>query len=102
MGHVSVSDFTVSKIDFGLQISKSVLNCFWYQLLLVSTASEDQLNISLSGMREKQKVYSRLGLIRGGFSEIRTKNDGNPERSQRDWVQHTFLIQLIAFETLFN
>ena len=71
--HVSVSDFTVSKIDFGLQISKSVLNCFWYQLLLVSTASEDQLNISLSGMREEQKVYSRLGLMGGGFSEIRTK-----------------------------
>ena len=36
------------------------------------------------------------------FPKFGQKSEENPERSQRHWVQHTFLIQLIAFETLFN
>ena len=53
-------------------------------------------------MREEQKVYSRLEWAGEDFPKFGQKNEENPERSQRDWVQHTFLIQLIAFETLFN
>ena len=88
-----VSDFTVSKIDFGLP----VLNCFWFQLLLkinwifhwTAWGRNKKCTVGWSGWGED-------------FAKFEQKNEENPERFQRDWVQHTFLIQLIAFETLFN
>ena len=75
-----LSDFTVSKIDFGLP----VLNCFWR---------------STEYFIERHEGGTKRG---EDFPKFGQKNEENPERSQRDWVQHTFLIQLIAFETLFN
>ena len=95
--HVSVSDFTVSKIDFGLQISKSVLNCLWFQLLL-------KINwiFHWAAWGRNKKCTVGWGWWGEDFPKFGQKSEENPERSQRHWVQHTFLIQLIAFETLFN
>ena len=93
-----VSDFTGSEIDFRLHFCKSVLNCFWFQLLL----KINWIFYWAAWGRNKSVQSAGWGWWGQDFPKFGQKSEENPERSQRHWVQHTFLIQLIAFETLFN